>query len=169
MGSARRGGFDPGRGRIIQRLFTVHGDAALAGNVRRELVAEYGSACSDIGCTAAAITVRELLKGYLASAQLWKPATVTSHHHVVSTLAGDPLCRCRLQALTPAVMRAAICRWRDEGVSVPKVSARWLLIRSAVSWAVAEGLLRLNPLPGCAAPAPAPPQPGRGAPPARRR
>ena len=152
MGSARRGGFDPGRGRSIQRLFTVHGDAALAGNVRRELVAEYGSACSDIGCTAAAITVRELLKGYLASAQLWKPATITSHHHVVSTLAGDPLCRCRLQALTPAVMRAAICRWWDEGVSVPKVSARWLLLRSAVSWAVAEGLLRLNPLAGMRGP-----------------
>ena len=71
---------------------------------------------------------------------------------MVSTLAGDPLCGCRLQALTPAVMRAAICRWRDEGVSVPKVSARWLLLRSAVSWPVAEGLLRLNPLAGMRGP-----------------
>jgi integrase len=141
-------GFDPARGRSIQRSFTVHGDAALAGRARRELVAEYGSARRDVRCAASVVTVGELLEGYLGSAQLWKPATITSHHHVVSTLAGDPLCRCRLQALTPAVMRAAICRWRDEGVSVPKVSARWLLIRSAVSWAVAEGLLRLNPLAG---------------------
>ncbi|HYB14613.1 MAG TPA: hypothetical protein VEF71_03980 [Streptosporangiaceae bacterium] len=81
------------------------------------------AACGDGG---------ELLEGYLGSAQLWKPATVTSHRHVVSTLARDRLCRCRLQWLTPAVMRATICRWRDEGVSAPKVSARWLL-RAAVS------------------------------------
>jgi integrase len=145
-------GFDPARSRSIQRSFTVHGDAALAEKARRELVAEYGSARSDIKCAASAVTVGELLEGYLGSAQLWKPATVTSHHHMVSTLAGDPLCRCRLQALTPAVMRAAICRWRDEGVSVPKVSARWLLIRGAVSWAVAEGLLRVNPLAGMRGP-----------------
>ena len=65
-------GFDPARGRSIQRSVTVHGDAHLAGTARREL----------------------------------------------------------------------------EGVSVPKVSARWLVIRSAVSWAVAEGLLRVNPLAG---------------------
>ena len=103
-----------------------------------------------------AATIGERLHGYLTSAQLWKPATLASHRHVVSTLAGDPLCRCRLQSLTPAVVRAAICRWCDEGVSVPKVSAHWLLLRSAVSWAVAEGLLRLNPLAGM----PARPWPG---------
>ena len=107
-------GFDPARGRSIQRSFTVRGDAALAGRARRELVAECGSIRSDIRCAASVVTVGELLEGYLASAQLWKPATVASHRHVVSTLRGDPLCRCRLQALTPAVMRAAICRWRDE-------------------------------------------------------
>jgi hypothetical protein len=152
-------GFGPARGRSIQRSFTVHGDAALAGRARRELVAEYGSARSDVRCTASPVTAGELLQGYLGSAQLWKPATATSHRHVVSTLAGDPLCRCRLQALTPAVMRAAICRWRGEGVSVPKVPARWLLLRSAVSWAVAEGLLRLNPLAGMHGPAR--PQPRR--------
>jgi len=145
-------GFDPARARSIQRSFTVHGDAALPGKARRELVAEYGSIRSDVRRTASVVTVGELLEGYLGSAQLWKPATVASHHHVVSTLAGDPLCRCRLQWLTPAVMRAAICRWRDEGVSVPKVSARWLLLRGAVSWAVAEGLLRLNPLAGMRGP-----------------
>ena len=146
-------GFEPGRSRSIQRSFTVHGDAALAARARRDLVAEYGSARSDVRHTASAVTVGELLHGYLNSAQLWKPATTASHRHVVSTLAGDPLCRCRLQSLTPAVVRAAICRWRDEGVSVPKVSACWLLIRSAVSWAVAEGLLRLNPLAGMRGPA----------------
>jgi hypothetical protein len=145
-------GFDPARGRSIQRSFTVHGDAALAGTARRELVAGYGSARSDIGPAASVVTVGELLEGYLGSAQLWRPATAVSHRHVVSTLAGDPLCRCRLQLLTPAVMRRAICRWREGGVSVPKVSARWLLLRGAVSWAVAGGLLKVNPLAGMRGP-----------------
>jgi hypothetical protein len=44
---------------------------------------------------ASVVTVGELLYGYLTSAQLWKPATVASYRHVVSTLADDPLCRCR--------------------------------------------------------------------------
>jgi hypothetical protein len=100
-------GFDPARGRSIQRSFTVHVDA---GQARRELVAESGSTRSDIRCAASAVTVGELLEDYLGSAQLWKPATIASHRHVVSTLLGDPLCRCRLQSLTPAVVRAAICR-----------------------------------------------------------
>jgi integrase len=145
-------GFDPARGRSIQRSFTVHGDAALAGKARRELVAGYGLTCAGLRHAAPAMTVGELLESYLGSAQLWKPATAVSHRHVVSALLNDPLCRCRLQALTPAVMRAAICRWRGERVSVPKVSARWLLLRAAVSWAVAGGLLRLNPLAGMRGP-----------------
>jgi len=115
-------------------------------------VAEYGSTSSDMRHTAPVVTAGELLAGNLGSAQFWKPATVASHRHVVSTLLGDPLCRCRLQSLTPAVMRAVICRWRDEGVSVPKVPARWLLLQAEVSWAVAEGLLRLNPLAGMRGP-----------------
>src|SRR5215472_7853672 len=90
--------------------------------------------------------------GLSGQCQFWRPATVASHRHVVSTLLGDPLCGCRLQLLTPAVMRAAICRWREDGVSVAKVSARWLLIRSAVSWAAAEGMLALNPLAGMRGP-----------------
>jgi len=145
-------GHGPARGRSIQRSFTVRGDAALAGQARRELVAEYGSARDDIRRSASVVTVGELLEGYLGSAQLWKPATITSHRHVVSALLNDPLCHCRLQSLTPAVMRAAICRWCGEGVSVPRVSARWLLLRGAVSWAVAEGLLRLSPLAGMRGP-----------------
>jgi len=106
---------------------------------------------------ASVVTVGELLEGYAGSAQLWKSATITSHRHVVSALLGDPLCHCRLQSLTPAVVRAAICRWRHGGVSVPRVSARWLLICSAVSWAVVEGLLLLNPLAGMRGP----PRPSR--------
>jgi hypothetical protein len=63
-------GFDPGRGRSIQRSFTVHGDAALAGQARRELAAEYSSARSDVRRTAAAVTVGELLEAYPGLGQL---------------------------------------------------------------------------------------------------
>jgi len=103
-------GFDAARSRSIQRSFTVHGDAVLAGTARRELVAGYGLTCAEVRHAAPAVTVGELLEGYLGSAQLREPATAASHRHVVSTLLDDPLCRCRLQVLTPAVMRAAICR-----------------------------------------------------------
>jgi hypothetical protein len=129
-------GFDPARGRTIQRSFTVHGDAALAGQARRELVAEYGSARSDIRQTASAVTVGELLEGYLGSAQLWKPATAVSHRHVASALLNDPLCHCRLQSLTPAVMprlfaagAATACRCRRcrraGFLSVVRCPGRW--------------------------------------------
>ena len=37
--------------------------------------------------------VTAVLEDYLGSAQLWKSATIASHRNVVSTLAGDPLCR----------------------------------------------------------------------------
>jgi hypothetical protein len=125
-------GFDPGRGRSIQRSFTVHGDAALASRARRDLVAEFGSTRSVVRHTALAVTVGELLNGYLTSAQLWKPATIASHRQVVSTLVGDRLCRCRLQSLTPAVVRAAICRYVGSQAQAWPVSMR--LILSPVTW-----------------------------------
>jgi hypothetical protein len=61
-------GFDPGRARSIQRSFTVHGDAALAGKARGELVAQYGSARAGIRHAASAVTVGELLESYLGGA-----------------------------------------------------------------------------------------------------
>ena len=110
-------GFDPARGRSIQRSVTVHGDAHLAGTARRELVAGYGSTRSDVRHAASAVTVGELLEGYLGSAQLWKPATAASHRHVVATLRDDPVCRCRQQLLTPAVMRAGSDLMRPAGMT----------------------------------------------------
>ncbi len=54
--------------------------------------------------------------------------------------------------LTHGDVRAAICRWQAAGLSVATVSARWLVLRSAMSWAVAEGVLRTNPLAGMRGP-----------------
>lgn len=63
-----------------------------------------------------------------------------------------PLARRRLVVLTAGDVLAAICRWQADGVSVPTVSARWLVVRSATSWAVGERLLRTNPLAGVKGP-----------------
>jgi hypothetical protein len=60
-------GFGPARGRSIQRSFTVHGDAALAGTARRELVAGYGSTRGGVRHAASVVSVGELLEGYLGS------------------------------------------------------------------------------------------------------
>jgi integrase len=71
---------------------------------------------------------------------------------VVRALVADPLARRRLVVLTPGDVRAAICRWQAAGASVPTVSARWLVLRSALSWAVGENVLRVNPLAGMKGP-----------------
>ena len=65
----------------------------------------------------------------------------------------DELGRRQLVTLTGGEVRAAICRWQTAGLSVPTVSGRWLVLRSAVSWAVADGILRSNPLASMRGPA----------------
>ena len=37
-------------------------------------------------------------------------------------------------------------RWRSEGASAALVWARWAVLRSALSWAAARGVIRSNPL-----------------------
>lgn len=71
---------------------------------------------------------------------------------VVNALMADPLARRRLVVLTVGDVLAAICGWQAAGVSVPTVSARWLVVRSAASWAVGERLLRTNPPAGVKGP-----------------
>ena len=53
-------------------------------------MAQYGSTRAGLSDAAAAVTVGELLEDYLGSAQLWKPATLASHRHVISTLGYVP-------------------------------------------------------------------------------
>jgi len=56
---------------------------------------------------------------------------------VVERLLADRLALRRLAALTPAYVRATLRRWQQEGLSMPTVSGRWLVLRSAASWAYA--------------------------------
>ena len=131
-------GFDPTHGHSVQRSFTVHGDSAWAQRRRGELVEDDGIervGSSDIP----GLNVAELLTRFMAGPHLWKPATYTSHRHVVDDLIADPLARRPLLTLTAGAVRAAIVRWQVCGVSVATVSARWLVLRSAISWAVTEG------------------------------
>ena len=144
-------GFDPAHGHSVQRSFTVHGDEAWARRRRCELVEDYGIdrvGSSDIP----GLNVAELLERFMAGAHLWKPATYASHRHVVDDLVVDPLARRPVLTLTAGTVRAAVVRWQSCGLSVATVSARWLVLRSAISWAVTEGLLRSNPLSGVRGP-----------------
>ena len=152
-------GFDPVHARSVQRSFTVHGDEEAAEQRRRELVDDFGISRIAFASEASRLSVGELLERFFAAPHLWKPATVSSHSHVIRSLVGDSLARRRLVALTPGDVRAAICRWQAAGLSVSTVSARWLVLRSALSWAVSEGVLRSNPLPGMRGPSR--PQPRR--------
>lgn len=145
-------GFDPVHARSVQRSFTVHGDDEIAER-RRELVDDYGVSRIAFTSEASRLSVAELMERFFDAPHLWKPATVVSHRPVVKALMGDALGRRRLVTLTPSDVRAAICRWQADGASVPTVSGRWLVLRSAVSWAVVEGVLRTNPLAGMHGPA----------------
>jgi integrase len=152
-------GFDDARCRSVQRSYTVRGDAEHAERRRRELVDEVGVSRVVFSGEAARLTVRDLLERWMGSPHLWKRATVVSHTHVVQTLLADTIGRRRLVLLTPGEVTAAICRWQGAGLSVATISGRWLVLRSALSWAVAEGIMRSNPLVGMRGPAR--PQPRR--------
>ena len=71
---------------------------------------------------------------------------------MVRGLIDDAIARRRLVTLTAGDVRAAVARWQESGVSLPTVSARWLVMRSALSWSVAEGILRVNPVAGVRGP-----------------
>ena len=100
------------------------------------------------------MTVGELVQGCFDVPHLWKPATVNSHRLVTKFLVSDMvLADERVTALSPSIVVGAIRRWKRDGASDPTISARWLVLRGTLSWAVAEGLLRSNPLLGMRGPA----------------
>jgi len=145
-------GFDAVRGRSVQRSFRVHGDAEFAERRRRELVEDHGVTRVEYTTAGAGLSVGEILVRFFEAPHLWVPATVVSHRPVIRALVADPLARRRLVVLTVGDVRAAIAQWQAGGASVPTVSARWLVLRSALSWVVSENILRTNPLVGVKGP-----------------
>ncbi len=141
-------GFDADRNRSIQRSFTVYGDHAAAVRRRSELVETFGVRRVERYAATATLTLGELLERYVVAPHVWAPASFASARYVVGRLVVDGVASERLVVFTPGVMQSAIRRWQQAGLSVASVSARWLMVRSALSWACAEGLLRVNPLGG---------------------
>lgn len=145
-------GFDASQEHSAQRSFTVRGDAEYADKRRRELVELWGVTRVDVTSEGAWMTVSDLLDRYVRGPHLRKPATVSSHSSVVRSVRADPIAGRRLVTLTAGDVRGAICRWQETGVSVSTVSGRWPVVRSAMSRAVAEGILQSNPLAGMRGP-----------------
>jgi hypothetical protein len=141
-------GFDPVLARSVQRSFTMHGDAHQARRRQAELVEGLGVSRVLFTTEAARMSVAELLGRWAQAAHRWKPATVVSHTSVARALSADGVGRRRLALLTPGDVVAATLRWQVSGVPAPTVCGRWLVLRSALSWAVGEGILRSNPLAG---------------------
>jgi len=145
-------GFDHLTGRSVQRSFTIRGNREEAERRRSELVDAFGRTRVTDAIEASGLRVGELLERWLDAPHLWKHATVVSHSSVVHALVADPIARCRLALLTQSEVVGAIRRWQNEGRSVSSVSGRWLVLRSATSWAVAEAIMRSNPLAGMRGP-----------------
>ncbi len=133
-------------GRSAQRSFTVHGDAEVAEARRRELVVRFGVHRSALFCAGARLDVAELLERFVAGNGHWRPATRSSNASVARFLATDPLGGVGLAAINPAVVESALSQWHRRGASAALVWGRWAVLRSALSWAVAQRLLRTNPL-----------------------
>lgn len=74
-----------------------------------------------------------------------------------AVLTADALGALLAQRLMPADVRAAVRRWRAQGVSDAVVAGRFRVLRAALGWAYGERLIERHPLhamrgPGCAIP-----------------
>jgi integrase len=146
---------DPVTGRSVQRSFTVHGDAEVAEARRRDLVERFGVHRAALCCAGARLSVGELLEEWARADHSWRPATFSSSPSVVRFIQSDRLGRTGLVALSPAVVETAFRWWRASGASVASVTtirARWAVLHSALAWALAERILRRNPVEGMRGP-----------------
>ena len=135
---------DPVTGRSVQRSFTVHGNAEQVEGHRRNFVECLGvdrSALYREGArwTRAPRTVRRSQRALAAS------------NPVLTHLDGPVPDRRPDREAGPGRALARPCRGNDvqvrsEGASPALVWARWAVLRSALSWAAARGVVRSNPL-----------------------
>ena len=136
----------------MQRSFTVHGDFERAEQRRRELVERFGVDRGALYCEGARWSVGELLGRFITAEHQWRPATRSSHASVVRFLVSDPLSRFGMAVLAPVNVEEALRRWRAGGGSPALVWGRWAVLHSALSWAAAQGFIRVNPILGMRAP-----------------
>lgn len=144
-------------GRSVQRSFTVHGDRESAEKRRRELAERFGVDRGALYCEGARWSLSELLGRFITAEHQWRPATRSSHASVARFLVSDPLGRLGVSVFAPVNVEEAMRRWRAGGGSPALVWGRWAVLHSALSWAAAQGFIRVNPILGMRAPArPAP-------------
>lgn len=144
-------------GRSVQRSFTVRGDHEGAERRRRDLAERFGVDRGALYCEGARWSLTELLGRFIAAEHQWRPATRSSHASVVRCLVSDALGRVGVAVLAPLNVEEAMRRWRAGGGSPALVWGRWAVLHSALSWAAAQGFIRVNPIRGMRSPSrPAP-------------
>lgn len=97
-------GYDPARGRSVQRSFTVHGDSDYAQARRRELVDDVGVTRVDLTSAGGRMTLGELVEHFATAPHSWRPATVTSHRNVLQWTRNGPVRRSAKTVSTSLVL-----------------------------------------------------------------
>ena len=101
-------------GRSRYRSVTVHGgrEAAEAARARWAAKAEL---VRSTGRSRPGITIRRLLREWLAADHDWKPSTLSGYRSMVKFLTHDRIGARRAVDLTPKVMTAVSAGWRTQG------------------------------------------------------
>jgi integrase len=142
---------DPITGHAIQRSFSFHGNRDSAESHCAELAADYANHRVTIRA-AAFVTLDELLELWLASDHDWRPSTWSSYRSNARALRADPIAGRRVARLDPATVRAAIGRWRADGVTDAVLSGRFRTLAAALGWAQLERVIDRNPIDGMRGP-----------------
>lgn len=96
--------------------------------------------------------VSELMDRYVAAARYWSPTTSARRQLGARMVAGDRLGTIQVARLNPVVLQATVDRWVAESVGTATIRAAHDVVRSAVSWAVAQGWLAADVLAGARGP-----------------
>jgi len=97
----------------------------------------------------AAMTVRRLLEAFLESPHRWSVNTWRVYRGQAAMLCADPICRARLDRMTPNTMERAMERWIRAGMTVANLGGRFRTLHAAITWALENRLLVEDPLDVC--------------------
>jgi integrase len=93
-------------------------------------------------------TVSALLQRFEDAPGHASPVTLDSRSRIVAAVRADHLGAVRLGRLSPLVLSDTVRRWQAAGLCATGVRARVNLVRSAVTWAVGQGMLAGDVLAG---------------------
>jgi hypothetical protein len=142
---------DPVTGRAIQRSFTFGGDR----NSAEAQCADLAMDCATHRGTlqaAAFVTLDDVLELWLTHDHDWRPSTWSSYRSNARVLRADPIAGRRVARLDPLTVRAAIGRWRADGVTESVLSGRFRTLAVALGWAHQQRVIDRNPIDGMRGP-----------------